>query len=63
MNFWLQYSKLNILEEYINSIFGVQSSVTKISTFIKTSYFGVQSSVTKISTIIKTSYFGIKNNY
>ena len=42
MNFWLQYSKLNILEEYINSIFGVQSSVTKISTIIKTSYFGIK---------------------
>jgi len=43
MNFWLQYSKLNnIMEEYINSIFGVPGSVTKISTIIKTSYFGIK---------------------
>lgn len=42
INFWLQYSKLNnVLEEYINSIFGVLSSVTKISTIIKI-YFGIK---------------------
>jgi len=40
MNLRLQYSKLNnALEE--NTFFGVPSSVTKISTIIKT-YFGIK---------------------
>jgi hypothetical protein len=42
MNFWLQYSNINnFMEEYINSIFGVPSSLTKIFTITNT-YFGIK---------------------